>query len=152
KYHYGFGYKLMLSGSLDTAYRNVYNVIIGRYFSVQELGYFERGNAFNTYPVTILTRIISKVSYTLLSKIKNQKERIAKVYSKLIQLDIFVTAPMLVCAAASFKPLFVLVLGDEWLPAVPFFKILCLTGMFDPIHPSNLNVLKGYGRSDRFLI
>src|SRR5690606_40108384 len=69
---------LPISGLLDTAYRNVYNVIIGRYFSVQELGYFERGKAFNTYPVTVLTSIISKVSYPLLSKIQDQKERIAR--------------------------------------------------------------------------
>src|SRR5690606_15807928 len=42
RYHYGFGYKLMLSGLLDTAYKNVYNVVIGKFFSVQSLGYFER--------------------------------------------------------------------------------------------------------------
>lgn len=151
KYHYGFGYKLMLSGLLDTAYRNVYNVIIGRYFSVQELGYFERGKAFNTYPVTVLTSIISKVSYPLLSKIQDQKERIAKVYRQLIQFAFFVTAPMMLGAAAIAEPLFLLVLGDQWLPAVPFFQILCLSGMFYPIHAFNINVLKVYGRSDLFL-
>ena len=151
RYHYGFGYKLMLSGLLDTAYKNVYNVVIGKFFSVQSLGYFERAKAFNTYPVTVLTSIISKVSYPLLSKIQDQKERIAKVYRQLIQVAFFVTAPLMLGAAALARPLFLLVLGEQWLPAVPFFQILCLSGMFYPIHAFNINVLKVYGRSDLFL-
>lgn len=151
KYHYGFGYKLMLSGLLDTVFRNIYNVIIGKFFSVQSLGYYERANSFNLYPVTILTTIIGKVSYPLLSKIQDQKERIASVYRQLIQFSFFVIAPLMLGAAALARPLFLLVLGEQWLPAVPFFQILCLSGMFYPIHAFNINVLKVYGRSDLFL-
>jgi O-antigen/teichoic acid export membrane protein len=151
KFHYGFGYKLMLSGLLNTSYKNIYNVLIGKFYSVQSLGFYERANSFNTYPVTVLTSIISKVSYPLLSKIQDQKERIATVYKQLIQFAFFVTAPMMLGAAAIARPLFLLVLGDQWLPAVPFFQILCLSGMFYPIHAFNINVLKVYGRSDLFL-
>lgn len=151
KYHYGFGYKLMLSGLLDTGFRNIYNVIIGKFYSVQSLGYYERANSFNALPVTMLTSVISKVSYPLLSKIQNQKDRIATVYRQLIQFSFFVIAPMMLGAATLARPLFLLVLGDQWLPAVPFFQILCLSGMFYPIHAFNINVLKVYGRSDLFL-
>jgi len=151
KYHFGFGYKLMLSGLIDTIYKNIYKVIIGKFFSVQSLGYYERAESFNSQPVTILTTIISKVSYPLLSKIQDQKERIGTVYRQLIQFSFFIIAPMMLAAAALAKPLFLLVLGDQWLPAVPFFQILCLSGMFFPIHAFNINVLKVYGRSDLFL-
>lgn len=54
-------------------------------------------------------------------------------------------------AAALARPLFFLVLGEQWLPAVPYFQILCLASIFLPIHSFNLNVLKVYGRSDLFL-
>ena len=151
KYHYGFGYKLMLSGLINTLYNNIYKVIIGKFFSVQSLGYYERAEAFNSQPVTILTTIISKVSYPLLSKIQDQEERIGAVYRQLIQFSFFIMAPMMLAAAALAKPLFLLVLGEQWLPAVPFFQILCLSGMFFPIHAFNINVLKVYGRSDLFL-
>lgn len=151
KYHYGFGYKLMLSGLLETVFKDIYKVIIGKFYSVQYLGYYERAHSFNTYPVTMLTSVISKVSYPLLSKIQDQKKRIAVVYRQLIQFSFFVTAPIMLGAAAIAKPLFLLVLGNQWLPAVPFFQILCLSGMFYPIHAFNINVLKVYGRSDLFL-
>lgn len=53
--------------------------------------------------------------------------------------------------AAIAKPLFLLVLGEQWMQAVPFFQILCLGGMFYPIHVYNISVLKVFGRSDLFL-
>ncbi len=151
KYHYGFGYKLMLSGLLNIMYKNVYKVIIGKFYSVQSLGYYERAYSFNDLPVTTLTSVISKVSYPLLSKIQGEKERVATVYRQLIQFSFFVIAPMMLGAAALARPLFLLLLGEKWLPAVPFFQILCFSGMFYPIHAFNINVLKVYGRSDLFL-
>src|SRR5690606_25260980 len=60
-------------------------------------------------------------------------------------------APLMLGASAIAKPLFLLVLGEQWLPAVPFFQILCLSGIFYPIHAFNINILKVYGRSDLFL-
>jgi O-antigen/teichoic acid export membrane protein len=151
KFHYGFGYKLMLSGLIDTVFKNIYNVLIGRYYPVQSLGYYERARAFNDYPVTAITGIISRVSYPLLAQLQNQKEQISRAYKQLLQLSFFILAPLMLGTAAIAKPLFLLVLGEQWLEAVPFFQILCLSGMFFPVHAFNINVLKVFGRSDLFL-
>ncbi|TVZ26049.1 O-antigen/teichoic acid export membrane protein [Gillisia sp. Hel_I_86] len=151
KYHYGFGYKLMLSGLLNTVFDNIYNIVIGRYYTVQSVGYFERARTFNLYPVSTLTSIISRVTYPLLAKIQDEKERISKVYKQLLQFSFFITAPLMLGAAAIAAPLFELVLGEQWMPAVTFFQILCLSSIFIPIHSFNLNVLKVFGRSDLFL-
>lgn len=151
KFHYGFGYKLMMSGLLNTIFDNIYNIVIGRLYSVQSLGYFERARAFNLYPVTTLTGIISKVTYPLLSTIQDEKERISLVYKQLLQFSFFITAPLMFGAAAIAEPLFGLVLGEQWMPAVTYFQILCLASIFLPIHAFNLNILKVFGRSDLFL-
>lgn len=151
KYHYSFGYKLMLSGLLDTVFNNIYNVVIGKFFSVQSLGYYERAKSFNDYPVNILTGIIGKVSYPLLAQIQDEKEKVASVYKQLLQFTFFITAPLMLGMAAIGNPLFFLILGEKWIPAVPFFQILCITGMFYPIHAFNISVLKVYGRSDLYL-
>lgn len=151
KFHYNFGYKLMLSGLLDKVFKNIYNVVIGKYFSVQTLGYFDRAKAFNDYPSYTLTSVISKVTYPLLSKLQDDKKRIALIYRKLLQFTFFITAPVMLGAAAIAKPLFLLVLGEKWLHAVPFFQILSLAAMLYPIHAFNINVFKVYGRSDLFL-
>jgi O-antigen/teichoic acid export membrane protein len=49
------------------------------------------------------------------------------------------------------EPTFRLLFTEKWLPAVPYFQILCATGILYPIHAYNLNILKVKGRSDLFL-
>lgn len=151
KYHYNFGYKLMLSGLLDQIFNNLYNVVIGKFYSAQTLGYFERAKTFNSYPSLVLSSVIGKVTYPMLSKIQDEPQRISKAYRSILQVTFFVIAPAMLGAAAVAKPLFLLILGEDWLPAVPFFQILSLSFMLYPIHAFNINVLKVYGRSDLFL-
>jgi O-antigen/teichoic acid export membrane protein len=151
KHHYKFGYKLLVSGLLDTGFKNIYFVLIGKYFSVQTLGYFERASTLNDYPVNSITGIINKVTFPLLSKIKSEKEKISSLYKQMLQLTFFVTTPAILGAAAISKPLFILILGKQWLDAVPLFNIICLASIFYPIHSFNISVFKVYGRSDLFL-
>ena len=151
EYHLNFGYKLMISALIDTLFKNVYNVIIGKFYSLKSLGYYERAHTFNEYPVSLLTSIIGKVTYPLLANIQQDKPRISLVYKQLLQGSFFITAPLMLGAAAIAHPVFFLVLGTQWLPAVPFFQILCLASTLYPIHSFNINVLMVYGRTDLFL-
>ncbi|WP_313138954.1 lipopolysaccharide biosynthesis protein [Myroides sp.] len=151
KYHYGFGYKLMLSGLINTIFQNIYNIVIGKLYSPVTLGYFERSRTFNMYPITVLTSVISKVTYPLLANIQQDKNKVGAVYRIILRLAFFIIAPLMLIMAAVAEPLFNLVLGEEWNKAIPFFQILCLGTMFYPIHAFNLNVFMVYGRSDLFL-
>ena len=149
--HFSFGYKLMLSGLLNTVFDNLYNVLIGKFFSVTSLGYFERARKFNLYPVTILTSIIGKVTYPLLSEIQGERERLGSIYRQLLQFIFFTVAPVMILLSIVAKPLFLLLLGEQWNEAGEMFAILCLSASLYPLHIFNLNLLKVEGRSDLFL-
>ena len=151
KYHYSFGYKLMLSGLINTTFNYIYNILIGRFYSPQTLGHYERSRALNDYPSSVLTGVITRVTYPILAKIQDDKQRIAAVYKKMLRIMFFVVAPIMLLAAALAEPLFLLVLGKEWLPAVPLFQVLTLAFMFYPVHVLNLNIFKVFGRTDLFL-
>jgi O-antigen/teichoic acid export membrane protein len=151
KFHFNFGYKLLLSGLLDTVFKNIYNLLIGKYFSAQTLGFYERSKQFCEYPSSTLTGILGKVTYPMLSKVQDDAVRLKNIYSKLIRISFFIIAPLMLGLAAIGEPLFLLLLGEDWLPAVLFFQIICLAQIFYPVHAFNLNILKVYGRSDLFL-
>ncbi len=151
KKHFNFGYKLMLSGLLNSVFDNLYYVIIGKFYSVKQLGQFERASTFYLYPVTILTTMIGKVTYPLMSRIQEDNEKITSVYKQILQFTFFVSVPLMLLLSALAEPLFLLVLGSQWEEAAVFFKILCLAGMLYPVHAFNLNLLKVFGRSDWFL-
>ena len=150
-YHYSYGYKLLLATLLNKFYLNIYNIIIGKYFAIQTIGFYERSSSFNNYASDVLTGIIKKVTFPLLSEIKDDKIKVAKVYKKILKSTFFVSAPIMIGLASIANPLFLFFLGNEWQPAVIFFQILCISSSLYPIHSLNLNILKVYGRSDLFL-
>lgn len=151
RYHLHFGYKLTVSGLLDTIYSNVYNIVIGKFFSPSELGYFTRAQTLQMLPVNNITAALEKVTYPLFSSIKDENEKLKSAYKKLMQQVVFGIAPLMIYLMIVAKPLFIFLLTSKWLPAVPYFQILCITGILYPFHSYNLNILKVKGRSDLFL-
>jgi len=152
KFHFNFGYKLLLAAQLNVVFDNIYNIIIGKYYSVNTLGHYERAYTFTNYPVSILSGIIAKVSLPSFTQIKDDTHRLKNAYKKTMLISFFISCFGLGFAAVIAEPLFQIILGSEWMPAVPLFQILCISYVFYPIHSLNINVLTLFGRSDLFLI
>lgn len=151
KYHFNFGYKLLLSGLLDTVFTNSYTVIIGKLFIPAQLGFYTRANSVVQLPVQNISGALNKVTYPLFASIKDDNERLRKVYKQIMQMVTFLIAPILIIMGVLATPLFRFVFTEKWLPAVPYFQILCISGILYPFHVYNLNILNVKGRSDLFL-
>lgn len=151
KTHFHFGYKLTLSGLLDTVFKNIYQIIIGKFFMASQVGFYTRANSLKQLPVNNISNALSKVTYPLFASIQNDDVRLKKVYQEIMQVVVFVIAPVLILMGVLAEPLFRFLFTEKWLPAVPYFQVLCLVGILYPIHSYNLNVLKVKGRSDLFL-
>lgn len=148
---FGFGSKLLLSGLIDTTYRNIYYLIIGKYFSAVELGYYTRADQFRILPSQNITGVIQRVTYPVLSSIQDDIPRLRTNYQKLIRSTMFITFILMLGMAAIAKPMILTLIGEKWLPSVIYLQMLCFVGMFYPLHALNLNMLNVQGRSDLFL-
>ena len=151
KYHFNFGYKLGLSSLLDTVFNNIYVIVIGKYFAASQVGFYTRAESLQKLPVANISKALNKVTYPLFAEIQDDNERLKRVYKQIMQTVVFLIAPILIFTAVLAEPIFILVLTEKWLPAVPYFQILCVSGILQPINSYNLNVLKVKGRSDLFL-
>ena len=148
---FSFGYKLLLSGLLDTLYKNIYYVIIGRFYSPAQLGQYTRAEQFNTIFSSNLTGVVQRVSYPVHSPIQEDEERLYEAYRRVIKTTMLVTFACMLGLAAVARPLIIILIGDKWLPAVGFLQIICFAGMLYPLHAINLNILQVKGRPDLFL-
>ena len=148
---FGFGSKLLLSGLLDTIYRNIYYIIIGRFYSAAQLGQYTRAEQFNNAFSSNLTSVVQRVSYPVLSSIQDEPERLRDAYRKVIRSSMLITFACMLGLAATAKPVILLLIGEKWLVAVRFLQIICFSGMLYPLHAINLNILQVKGRSDLFL-
>ena len=148
---FGFGSKLMASGLLDTAYRNIYLIVIGKIFSASDLGYFTRGQQFSDLISSNITGIMQRVTYPVMCTIQNDDTRLRDAYRKILRITVFVVFPLLAGLGAIAEPLILTLLTEKWIFTATLLVPLCLTGMWYPVHAINLNLLQVKGRSDLFL-
>jgi O-antigen/teichoic acid export membrane protein len=148
---FSFGSKLLVSGLIDTIYRNVYYLVIGKYYTATELGYYTRADQFQSLPSSNLQRIIGRVSYPVLTSIQEDIPRLKEAYQKLIKSTMLISFVLMLGMAAISKPMILALIGVKWEPSIIYLQMLCLIGMFYPLHALNLNMLQVQGRSDLFL-
>ncbi len=151
KDHFNYGYKLTLSGLLNTIFNNIYLIIIGKFFAPAQVGFYTRAETMKQLPVTNISSALNKVTFPLFASIQDDDIRLKRVYKQLMQMVVFIIAPVLIFLGVLAEPTFRFLFTEKWLPAVPYFQILCVTGILYPIHAYNLNILKVKGRSDLFL-
>ena len=148
---FSFGSKLLFSGLLNTAYTNLYQFVIGRRFSKQDLGYYSRADQFAQFPSSNITGIMQRVTYPILCTIADDDEKLLAAYRQYIKLAAYIIFPLMIGLAAIAKPLINVVLGQKWQFASIILQILCFSYLWYPIHAINLNLLMVKGRSDLFL-
>jgi len=148
---FGFGSKLLLSGLLDTVYKNIYSLVIGKKFLAADLGFYSRAKQLQSLPAQNITSILQRVTFPIFCSIQNDSKRLIEAYRKLIRMAAFIVFPLMFLLVLVAKPLVILLLTEKWLPSVGLFQILCFAGMWYPIHAINLNILEASGRSDLFL-
>lgn len=151
KYLFNFGSKILTASLLHTIYSNLTTLIIGKFYTAKDLGYYARGESMANLPSTNITGVLQSVTYPVLSKIQDNEERLIAVYRKYISVTSLVIFFGMFLLAALAKPLIIALLTDKWVQSVIFLQVFCFALMFDHLCQLNLNILYVKGRSDLVL-
>ena len=146
-----FGWKLLGSSLLNTLYLELRTLIIGRIFSSNVLGIYNRGEQFPKVIVLNINGSIQSVMLPTLSAYQDDRKIVKAMMRRAIKTSSFLIFPMMIGMAVIAEPLVKIVLTDKWLPAVPFLQIFCISYSLMPIHTANLQAINAMGRSDIFL-
>ncbi len=139
-----FSFRLMSTDIASALYNNVAQLFIGKVYSTNTLGFFNQAQKVKDLTVQSAVLSVQTVTYPALAKIKDNAEKFAEGFRKVLLINIFVMAPVSVGLLAVAQPLFTLLLGEKWLPTVPYFEVIALSGIFYPLAMVAYNVLKVY--------
>lgn len=149
---FSFGWKLLVSSLIDTVYKDLTQLIIGKKYSSSDLAQYNQGNKFPQLIVTNINTSIDSVLLPTMSKSQDNASEIKTMTRRAIKTSTYIMMPFMVGLAVCAEPLVNLILTEKWLPCVFFLRIFCFTYAFYPIHTANLNAIKAMGRSDLFLV
>jgi teichuronic acid exporter len=148
---FSFGWKVLVTVLIDTAYNDLRSLIIGKMFKAEMLGFYNRGQQFPSLIVSNIDGSIQSVLFPVLASQQDNRPRVKDMMRRAIVTGSFVIFPVMVGLAVTAEPLVKLILTDKWLPCVPFLQIFCAVYALWPIHTANLQAINALGRSDIFL-
>lgn len=146
-----FGWKLLVSGLIDTGYRSLRNLIIGKLYTSEDLAFYNQGDKYPNLIVTNINTSIGSVLFPALAKYQDDVLRVKQMTRKAIQVSSYIMWPIMMALVVVAEPLVRLLLTDKWLPCVPYLRIFCFSYGLWPIHTSNLQAINAIGRSDLYL-
>lgn len=146
----GFGSNMLFSGLLNTLFDKGYLVVIGKLYSVGELGLYQTANQLVSLCAHTWAKVVTQVNFPVMAQIQDDPERMRRAFRQALKMVFLVISPMMVGIAVAAPNIVAVVLGGRWLPCVPFVQILCVIGLLYPIHTLNLGSLIAQGRADLF--
>lgn len=148
---FAYGWKLLVSGLIDTLYQDLRSLVIGRKYNSATLAYYNRGKQFPQFIINAINTTVQSVMLPAMSAKQDDRSQVKTMMRNSIMLSSFIIFPMMAGLAGVAEPLVKLVLTEKWLPCVPYMQIYCFTLAFYPVHSCNLQAINAMGRSDIFL-
>ena len=99
----------------------------------------------------MLDGAIQPVMLSAVAHVQDDLSYVKRLVRRALKTSTYLIVPCMALFAVVAEPVVRLLLGEQWLPAVPFLQMYCVIYMLLPIHTSNLQALNGMGRSDLFL-
>ena len=148
---FDYGWKLLASSLLDTVYRELRQLIIGKMYTPADLGVYNRGQQIPNIIATNTGTSIDSVIFPVMAQAQDDRARVKGMTRRAMMTSTYIMAPMMMGLAGVSTSLIRLLLTEKWMECVPYMIIFCITYMFYPIHTANLNAITAMGRSDLFL-
>ena len=151
KKHFRFSSRLLITNIFAAIFDNIYSFVFGKFFSFKDLGYFTRGKGFVDLATKTISGATQKVNTSLLAASGKEDDYKVNAYSKLLRATTLLIFPITALLVATAEPMILTLIGEKWLPAVPYLRILAISGMLYPVLNSMSALCEVLGRSDVIL-
>lgn len=148
---FDYGWKMFVSAVLCSLYGDIRSLVIGKMFSSNDLGYYNRGQQFPQVISHTLDSAIQAVMFPTMASVQNEKEHFTRLLRSAVTMGAYVIIPTMFGLAAVSESVVQLLLTEKWLPCVPYMQWLCIANAAVPVLSSNLIAIKASGRSDIYM-
>ena len=148
---FAYGWKLTVSAFLDVGYNNLSGLLIGTFYSRDDLAFVTKGRMIPQLAMDSINGTLGRVAFPALAQVQDQRDKVRDTMRRMITTSTFFVFPLMTGCAICAPSLIPLLFGNQWLPAIPYVQLACFTFALWPFHTINLQAINALGRSDVFL-
>lgn len=150
-YLWKYSSKSFFVGLLGTFFSNIYNLVIGKFYTKVDLGYFARANQFVQLPNTVISSTFQRVSVATFAKIQEDLPHLLSVYRRYIHVICFLSFALFFCLAVIARPLVIVLLTNKWIICAPMLSFVSIGCAFSPLGIINICLLQAINKMDYLL-
>ena len=143
---FAFGGLMALSALVETVYTNLQSLIIGKWYSAKDLGYYTQARKLEDVPTQSMSHIVNQVSFPVFSSMQDDKATLVETMRKNTKSINYLNFPLMALLIVIARPLILLLYGAKWEISIPYFQILCISSLVFCMNTLNTNVIKALGR------
>jgi O-antigen/teichoic acid export membrane protein len=128
-----FGVSIAGSRVLWYFYTSSDSLVIGKFLGDKFLGFYSMAFQLSTMPVQKVTAIVNQVTFSVFSKLQDEKESLQVYFLKITRFVSLITFPCSVGLFLVSESLIKVILTEKWLPILTTFRILCLMGLLKSV-------------------
>ena len=128
-----FGGYLAAFGIVSYFAQTLDNVLIGRAWGAEQLGYYSRAYFLMTLPTMLAIGSLQGVMVPSLCALSHDRVRMAQVYRKAVEAIAAIGFPLAVGLAVTAPEAVRLIYGPKWAPVVPLLFWLSIAGISQPM-------------------
>lgn len=144
---FSYGSFLLLNDLVNNLCDNIQGLLIGKKFSASTMGLYTQARRLEEVPTQSISQMVAQVTFPIYSKIQDDKERLNRAVKSTLSLMNFLNFPLMIMMIIIARPLIVFLFTEKWLESVPFFQILCISGIVNCMQSVNYQVVSACGRS-----
>lgn len=144
---FSYGGYFLGANILQEIAKNLQSIIIGRRFSPTDMGLYTQAYKLDRISSYTLPSILVQVLFPVYSSIQDDRERFAATLRESVRLVAFVIFPLMAALILIAFPLIGFLYGAGWVPAAPYFRILCCAGFFVCLQNVNFYAVAAQGKS-----
>lgn len=144
---FSFGGLMLLSRLLNAFFENLQGLVIGKFFTAKDLGFYSQAKRLNEIPSNSISQIVTNVTFPVFSKISNEKNTLREAVRKNIICTTYLIFPLQVLLIIVAESLIVFLFSEKWIESVPYFRIICVYAFFISLNAINTNIYVAMGKS-----
>lgn len=143
-----FGGFMVLSELLYRVYNNLYTAMVGKVYTAQEAGFLNQAQKLQQLPVSVITAVSSRVSFSVFSAASSEATRLIAGMRTALEMTIFASVPVTLTMVLEADAIIRLVFGDQWAASVPLLRIIGIAAFLIPVQMLNNTLLLSLGKAE----
>jgi O-antigen/teichoic acid export membrane protein len=146
-----FGAHISGASLLEVIYSHGFLLVIGKIYSIGELGLWNRATGVTSLPTTVIAQVIARTALPLFAEKAGDAAALRRGFRMALGLSMALSLPLMIGLSVLADAVVLALFGPKWSDAAPLLAVTALSGMLLPLQILNLNLLLATGGSQTYL-